>query len=90
MNERIQSSNEPEKPVRGMQGTFTNLQNLLAIFYVISYNAIRDGVIRHRKYCSHTVCDEQMYDSKLLFAYRKRLINVRLENLMLKEITSAE
>ncbi len=37
--------------------SFTTLQNLFDIFYTISYDTIRDGAIRHRKYCSHTVCD---------------------------------
>ena len=53
-NERIQSSNEAEKPARWMQGTFINSQNLLDTFYVISYNTISDGAIHQRKYCSLT------------------------------------
>lgn len=41
----------------GRGKAFTDSQNLFDIFYAISSNTIRDGAIRHRKYCSHTVCD---------------------------------
>ena len=44
-----------------------SLQNLFDIFYEITYNTIRDGSVP---------------SSKILFAHRLRLINVRLENIV--------
>ena len=47
----------------GPEGYFYHMElsnirkKLIDIFFAISYNTIRDGAIRHRKYCSHTVCD---------------------------------